>query len=231
MPIILLFLIISSAFAFPCGPHEIYVREQLIKAYTKNDGTKVAAHSRKAHCRELTRINYFLNETKQIFKGVKTNIKKWSPEEKKIVEEHLAKLPFWLKKYALSEILRGDIGGNALNPAAAIPLTKTLIIFDRFFKSSNKQDIISHEISHIAIYEIDPETIATFSRASGWVKNDDGTRTPPSKLLFNDSENSISEDFANHVEVYYSSRERMLTFNPLSFLVIQQIIQSKENNE
>ncbi len=87
MPIILLFLI-SSAFALPCGANEIYVREQLIKAYTKNDGTKVAAHSRKAHCRELTRFNYFLNETKQIFKGVKTNIKKWSPEEKKIVEEH-----------------------------------------------------------------------------------------------------------------------------------------------
>lgn len=231
MAFIFLILFSSLVFAKPCGPHEIYVREQWIKAYSKSDGTKVSAHSRDAHCRELTSFNYFQDSTKQTFKGIRTTIKKWSPEEKKIIEQYLEKLPLWLQKYKLTEILRGDIGGNALNPAAAIPLTKTLIIFDKFFKSSNKQDIINHEISHIAIYDIDSETIATFARASGWVKNDDGTRTPPSKLLFNDSANSISEDFANHVEAYYSSRERLLAFNPLSFIVIQQIIQSKESNE
>jgi len=105
--------------------------------------------------------------TMQTFKNIKTNIKKWNPQEKKILEGHLENLPAWLKKYKLTEILRGDIGGNPLNPAAAIPLTKTLLIFDHFFKSPNKQDIIIHEISHIAIYDIDPDTIEEFSRASG----------------------------------------------------------------
>jgi hypothetical protein len=228
MALVLLILFSSLAFAGPCGPHEIYVREQWIKAYTKSDGTKVSAHSRDPHCRELTHFNYFKDSTKQQFKGIKTTLKKWTVEEKKIIEDHLEKLPSWLKKYKLTEILRGDIGGNSSNPAAAVPLTKTLILFDQFFKSSNKQDIINHEISHIAIYDIDPETIATFARASGWVRNDDGTRTPPSKLLFKDSANSISEDFANHIEVYYSSKESLLAFNPLSFLVVQQIIQAKE---
>ena len=231
MPAIFFLLLTSAAFALHCETHEIYIREQWIDAYTKLDGTKVSAHLRDAHCRELTRFNYFQDSTKQTFKRIKTTIKKWSPEEKKIIEEYLQKLPSWLKRYKLIEILRGDIGGNPSNPAAAIPLNKTLIIFDRFFKSSNKQDIIIHEISHIAIYDIEPETIATFAKASGWVKNADGTRTPPSKLLFKDSANSISEDFANHVEAYYSSKDRLLAFNPLSFLVIQQIIQSKENNE
>jgi hypothetical protein len=64
MAFIYLILFSSLAFAGPCGPHEIYVREQWIKAYTKNDGTKVSAHSRDAHCRELTRLNYFQDSTK-----------------------------------------------------------------------------------------------------------------------------------------------------------------------
>jgi hypothetical protein len=231
MSSILLFFLIPIAFAIPCEPHEIYVREQWVKAYVKQNGTNISSHSRKAHCRELLRFNYFQDSTKQTFKGIKTNIKKWNSEEKKVVNEYLEKLPPWLTKYKLTEILRGDVGGNGLNPAAAIPLTKTLIIFDHFFKSSNKQDILNHEISHIAIYDIDPETIATFAKASGWVRNNDGTRTPPLKLLLKDSRNSISEDFANHVEVYYSSKEKLLTFNPLSFLIIEQIIQSKVKNE
>lgn len=229
MPLVLLLLLISSAFAMPCGPHEIYVREQWINAYTKQDNTKVSAHSRKAHCRELTRFNYFQDSTKQTFKGIKTNIKKWNPEEKKQIEEYLDKLPFWLKKYKLTEILRGDIGNNPLNPAATIPLTRTLLIFDHFFKSSNKQDILIHEISHIAIYDIEPDTIEEFSRASGWRKSKTGKRVPPKRLLFEDSANSLGEDLANHIEAYYSSREKLMLFNPLSFLIIQQIIQSKEN--
>lgn len=125
--------------------------------------------------------------------------------------------------------MRGDFGGNSLNPAAAIPLTKTLLIFDHFFKSPNKQDIIIHEISHIAIYDIDPDTIEEFSRASGWRKDKTGKRVTPKKLLFEDSANSLNEDLVNHIEAYYASKEKLMLFNPLSFLIIQQIIQSKEN--
>ena len=229
MAFIFLILFSSLAFAGPCGPHEIYVREQWIKAYTKSDGTKVSAHTRNAHCRELTRFNYFQDYSKQTFKGIKTTLKKWTAEERKIIGDHLEKLPSWLKKYKLTEILRGDIGGNALNPAAAISLTKTLIVFDKFFKSHNRQDIINHEISHIAIHDIDPDLIEVFSKASGWRKDKNGNRTPPEKLLLKDSSAAISEDLANHIEIYYSSKEKLLLFNPLTFVIIQQIIQSKEN--
>lgn len=229
MPFIMLLLFISSAFAQPCGPHEIYVREQSINTYTKQDGTKVSAHTRKPHCRELKQQNYFQDSSKQTFKNIKTNIKRWSSEEKKIVEEHLDKLPLWLKKYKLTEILRGDIGGNTLNPAAAIPLTKTLLIFDHFFKSSNKQDIIVHEISHIAFFDIAPDLLKTFAKASGWEEVQTKRWTPPSKLLLEDSKNSMGEDFANHVEIYHSSKEKLMLFNPLSFLIIEKIIKSKEN--
>jgi hypothetical protein len=104
MAFILFVLFLSLAFAGPCGPHEIYVREQWIKAYTKNDGTKVSAHSRDAHCRGLTHFNYFQDSTKQTFKGIKTTLKKWTVEERKIIEDHLEKLPPCLKQYKLTEI-------------------------------------------------------------------------------------------------------------------------------
>lgn len=184
------------AFAGPCGPHEVYVREQWIKAYNKSDGTKVSAHSRDAHCRELTSFNYFQDSTNQTFKGIKTTFKKWTPEEKKIIEEHLEKLPSWLKKYKLTEILRGDIGGNALNPAAAIPLTKTLIIFDKFFKSSNQPDILVHELSHIAFHNIDHQLAIKFATSSGWILERSKKPVPPPKVIIPDSVNSVREDFA-----------------------------------
>lgn len=75
MAFIFLILLSSLVFAEPCGPHEIYVREQSIKAYTKSDGTKVSAHSRDAHCQELTRFNYFQDSTKQTFKELKQHLK------------------------------------------------------------------------------------------------------------------------------------------------------------
>ncbi len=133
------------------------------------------------------------------------------------------------KRYKLNEVLRGDIGGNALNPAATIPLTRTLILFDKFFELSNKQDIINHEISHIAIYDIDPDLIEAFNKASGWRKDKNGNSIAPGKLLQEDSAHARSEDFSNHIEAYYASRERLMIFNPLSFVIIQQIIKSKEN--
>lgn len=228
MPFILLLLIISSAFARPCGPHEIYVREQSINTYTKQDGTKVSAHIRKPHCRELKQQNYFQDSSKQTFKNIKTNIKKWSSEEKKIVEEHLEKLPVWLKKYKLTEVLRGDIGGNSLNPAAAIPLTKTLLIFDHFFKSSNKQDIINHEISHIAFHNIDPKHSINFAILSGW-KLEQGKRpVPPEKVIMPDSTSSVGEDFANQIEVFHSNPDKLFNFNPQTFRFIQELIKQEE---
>ena len=71
MAFILLILFSSLVIAEPCGPHEIYVREQWIKAYPKSDGTKVSAHTRNAHCREIEGSNYFQDSTNQKFTYIK----------------------------------------------------------------------------------------------------------------------------------------------------------------
>lgn len=229
MPIIFLILFSTALFASVCGPHEIYVRGQLIQSYKKADGTKVSAHFRKPHCRQLTQFNYYQDSTTQTFKKIKTNIKKWKPEEKKVVDEYLSKLPEWLKKYKLGEQLRGDVGGNAHNPAVGIPLTKTIIIFDKFFEVSNKLDVLIHEVGHLTILDLTKEEMLGFANASGWIINrEKGIKTPPKILVIPDSSESVSEDYANHIEMYYSDPKKLKKINPTSFSYIEKIIKKRE---
>lgn len=228
MPIILSILFSTALFAQVCGPDEIYVREQWIDSYKRTDGTKVSAHFRKSHCRELALLNYFQDSTKQAFKGIKPTIKKRTVKEKKIIEDHLERLPPWLKKYKLTEILRGDIGGNVLNPAAAIPLTKTLLIFDQFFKAKNQLDILIHELSHIALHNIDPQLAIKFATSSGWRLERNKRPVPPQKVIMPDSSKSAGEDFANQIEIFHSNPEKLFQFNPQTFQIIKDLIRSEE---
>jgi hypothetical protein len=231
MAFILLILFSSLVFAGPCGPHEVYVREQWIKTYTKSDGTKVSAHSRDAHCREIERSNFFQDSSNQKFTNIKAKIKKWNGTDKSIVEDTLALLPPWLSKYHLKEILRGDVGGHPLNPAASFSPTRTLLIFDRFFKELDKRAVVIHEMAHIAFPSIDPTLKFEFGLAAGWNIDSDYKLTPPSKLLMPDSKDSIEEDLTNHIEIFYSDPSRLMTFNSLAFLTIKKIIESKENDQ
>jgi hypothetical protein len=82
MAAIFFFLLTTAAFALQCEPYEIYIREQWIDSYTKLDGTKVSAHSRNAHCREIERSNYFQDSTNQKFTNIKPKIKNGIPLKK-----------------------------------------------------------------------------------------------------------------------------------------------------
>jgi len=227
----ILFLLFSTViFASVCSPHEIYVRKQWIESYNKTDGTNVSAHSWKAHCRELTRFNYYQDSTTQTFKKIKTNIKKWKPEEKNVVDEYLAKLPKWLKNYRLGEELRGDVGGNAHNPAAGIPLTRTLIIFDKFFEAPDKLAVLIHEVGHLSILDLTNEEMAGFAKSSGWIiDRKKNIKIPPKVLIIPDSSESVSEDYANHIELYYSNATLLKKLNSASFSFIERIIKKRES--
>lgn len=223
---LLMFLILFSTFvlAGPCGPHEIYIREQNIKSYHKTDGSQVSSHIRKSHCRELRRTNYFKDSTNQKFKDIKTNIKKWSPAEIKIIHDHLDKIPEWLKKYIVAETLRADSDGTE-NPASSIALTKTVIIFDRFFQSLNKTEILAHEVSHLTILDLTKKELEDFYLASGWsINRSKGIKIPPKILVMPDSSESVVEDYANHIEMYHYKPIELKRLNPKSFGVIETIL-------
>src|SRR5690606_14339767 len=102
------------------------------------------------------------------------------------------------------------------------------LIFDHFFKSSNKQDIINHEISYIAFHNIDPKHSINFAILSGW-KLEQGKRpVPPEKVIMPDSTNSVGEDFANQIEVFHSNPDKLFNFNPQTFRFIQELIKQEE---
>ncbi len=227
---LILMLIVAPLLAKPCAPNELFIRAQKIQSYEKNDGTEVSSHQRSAHCRTIfERASYFQDSTKQKFPNLNTRFKKWNPKEKRIVEESFALIPAWLQEYKLTEILRGDKGGHPLNPAASAPLTKSLIIFDSFFSSIDKRAIIIHEMAHIALLNLDPQLTFEFSVASGWTLDETSLRpVPPKNPLLPDSTISINEDLANHIEIYHTNPNRVLVNNPVSFSIIQKIVETKE---
>ncbi len=222
------FLFETLVFAQPCGPDRIHIREQQIKAYSKTDGSEVKGHRKNPHCRLHSFSNYFADTTKQKFRTISPKLVKWTDKEKALVQAYLAALPPWLNKYSLQEILRSDVGEHVKNPATSLPAPRTLIIYDQFFKEKNQRGVIIHELAHIALPTIDPNLLIEFSIASGWKVDRNFLPVPPEKLIKPDSSHSIEEDFANHIETYYTDPSGLMTVNPLSFVVIRKVIESAE---
>ncbi len=229
----LLVLILFKPFlTLACLPNEIHIREQWIDTYTKEDGTLVSAHKRSEHCREIRGHRYFQDSNTEEIKGLKTKFKTWTDKEKSLMETEIENLPVWLKRYKLSKILRANEEiGNPNNPAMTIPATKTLIIFDKFFRTSKRRDVIVHEMAHIAAWDIDPIILKSFFLARDWKYQDAGKIIPPAKTMIPDSKLSPSEDFSNSVELYYSDRQRLKNFNLKSFQILEEIIKTKESNK
>jgi len=222
-------LLIYPYFAYSCAQNEIYVREHQVAPYKRGDQTAVSGYQRRGYCRELSHENYFQNSTTQKMKGAPLKIKKWSETEKKIVQSHVDTLPNWLARYRFSEVLRAQTDGTA-NPASTIPYTKTIIIFDQFFKMNNQRDIITHEVAHIAVWDLDASGAEEFAVASGWSLDlKKRQRRPPPNPLAPDSVDSITEDFANHIEVYYSNEETLKKHNPKAHEFIRKLVLKKEN--
>jgi hypothetical protein len=226
---LLVLILIKPFLAMACLPNEIHIREQWIETYIKEDGTHISAHVRSEHCREVKGKNFFQDSSSKEFRNFKGKFKSWNTSEKNLLNSELEKLPPWLKKYKIADFLRTSIHeGNPKNPALTYPDSKTIILFDVFFNSSDKQSILLHEISHIAAWDIDPIELQNFFVSNGWIYKRGESPKPPQKVIIPDSSHSPSEDFANTVETYYSNPKRLKEFNPKSFAIIEGIIKSKE---
>jgi hypothetical protein len=227
--ILLILVFLKPIFALACIPSEIHVREQWINAYSKEDGTKVSAHLRSEHCRDIKIFNYFQDSSSKEFRNFKGKFKAWISPEKLLLNNELNKLPSWLRKYKVSNFLRASLHeGNPNNPALTFPDSKSIILFDSYFNSPDKNYILLHEISHIAIWDVDPGELQNFLVSNGWVYNRGESPKPPRKVIIPDSSHSPGEDFANSVEMYYSNPKVLKKFNHKSFLILEGIIKTKE---
>jgi hypothetical protein len=226
---ILFFILLRPFFSLACLPNEIHIREQWIETYKKEDGTRVNAHLRSEHCREIRGVNFSNYASSKKFRNFNGKLKSWNSSEKMLLNSELEKLPSWLRKYKISSFLRATMhDGNPNNPALSYPYSKTIILFDSFFKSPNKKDILVHELSHIAIWDIDPVVLQNFFISNGWIYKSGESLRLPINLIIPDSSDSPSEDFANSIETYYSNSKRLKEFNSKSFLILEGIIKSKE---
>ncbi len=226
---VLALILIKPFFTMACQPNEIHIREQWIENYIKEDGTPISAHVRSEHCREVKGKNFFQDSSSKEFRNFKIKFKSWNTIEKNLLNSELEKLPPWLKKYKIATFLRASIhDGNPKNPALTYPDSKTIILFDNYFNSPDKQSILLHEISHIAAWDINPEELKEFFLSNGWAYIPGEAPRPPVKVIIQDSVNSPSEDFSNSVEIYYSNPRSLKEFNPKSFSVIEKIIKSME---
>lgn len=93
----------------------------------------------------------------------------------------------------------------------------------------NKRDVIIHEISHLAAWDIDANLLKDFFVSQGWKYTKGKPPIPPKENLLPDSATSPGDDFANSIELYYSDPDRLKKFNLNSFIILERIIKSKEN--
>lgn len=222
-------ILLKPFLTLACLPSEIHIREKWINAYVKEDGTKVTAHLRSEHCREVKGHNFVQDSSSKELRDFKGKFKKWNSPEKKLLNDELEKLPLWLRKYKVANFLRASIHeGNLNNPALTYPDSKTVILFDSFFNSPSNKYILLHEISHIAVWDIDPNELQKFFISNGWIYKRGESPKPPRKVIIPDSSHSPSEDFSNSIEMYYSNPNRLKEFNSKSFLILEGIIKSKE---
>lgn len=226
---ILYFVLFKPFAVWACLPNEIHIREQWINAYTKEDGTAVSAHLRSEHCREIEVVNYFQDSSVKEFRNFKGKFKAWTSSEKNQLNKELEKLPLWLRKYKNAKFLRANIHtGNPTNPALTYPDSKTIIIFDNYFNSSNSGHILLHEMAHIAAWDVNPVELQNFFVSNGWIYKRGESPIPSKKVIIPDSSHSPSEDFANSIEMYYTNPSSLKEFNLKSFLILEDIIKSKE---
>lgn len=228
---IFLVTLIYSLEVYSCGVDEIFITVHHVEGYVRLDGVQVESYYRKSYCRKIEKFNFFTDQDSNLSKVYKIKFKKWKKSEHKLIEDLLSQLPPWLKKYKLSKILRSSIiQGEARNPALIIPNTKILIISDNFFARKNKKAVFIHEISHVGVFDVDPNLLLRFFKAGGWSYTNGSNPSPPSKVIMDDSTDSPSEDFANWVELYYTNPKNLKTFNEKQYQVLNEIITIMEKS-
>jgi hypothetical protein len=216
---------------YSCGKDEVFITGHHVEGYVRSDGAKVESYYRKSYCRKIEKFNYFTDQDSNLSEAYKIKFKKWKKSEHKLIEDLLGQLPAWLKRNKLSKILRSSIiQGQARNPALIIPKTKTMIISDNFFARKNKKAVLIHEMSHIAVLDVDPSLLLRFFKVGGWSYTKGRNPSPPDKVIMDDSADSPSEDFANWVELYYTNAKKLKTFNEKQYQVLNKIIMIMEKS-
>lgn len=229
----ILYLFLSNpvwASELPCSEFEFYIKAHEVQAYIKEDGTKVSSANRKEHCREI-----FLG-TKKWTEGFRDSVlefwpykeqfKPWTKNEKEIILKIISKWPDVFQQWKGATLYRAVKSQFQNNPAASLPKANAIILYDSFFSHTNRPAVLTHELSHIYVLELEPNKLENILRLSGWERT--VTNKPKwsgkSKPLKEDSPDSPSEDLANHIEDYLHSAQKLKNERPEVFKALKDLL-------
>ncbi len=216
------------AYAIECEWWQSKVKSHQVKKYERK-GFPVSAHPRLEHCREIWKhadeiISAFKDSAPSNWTK-EEKFKAWSQKEIREILKAYGRLPEWLVNLHES-FHRAEMSSKSIkNPAASDKTTDSVTIYDEFYKRSNKEAIVGHEMAHLLFKRLSSEDITSFTDLAGWTVKVDGNQVfevPPSKFLIQDSVIDKEEDFANLIEIFFSEPSKLKNHNPKLFDFFQK---------
>jgi hypothetical protein len=154
----------------------------------------------------------------------KETYKPWLTEEKEGVLSVLSVIPkqYQMENFYLYRAQSSDTKGN---PASIHINSRSITLYDTFFKQKNKDAILVHESAHYHFSRLTESQREKFFELSGWKKiitNKGPKLHPPEKLIKEDSCISPEEDFSNYTEVYFESPQELKSLNTQLFQYFEE---------
>ena len=170
----LLFSTITLASPLPCTIWQTQVEAHPVKPYKNKDGTLVI---KKGETDEHCRLKYPKTEKwqTQFFDGAlpgwpipKEKFKSWTQSEKELVLKFLSEQPQALRTRNDVTLLRGSKSKFKNNPDTTTKALNAIAFYDNFFSSVEKSRILSHELSHLYLHNLNLEKLANLVSELGW---------------------------------------------------------------
>lgn len=213
---------ISEVYALECQWWQIKVSSHKVSSHQRN-GSTVSSHPRQEHCREKWKYS---DQIASSFQNVgpanwskQEKFKQWKQSEIAEVLKAYEKMPDWLL-FLQKSFHRAETSSIPKNPAASDKTTDSITIYDEFYKRSNKEAIVGHELAHLLYKKLSVSEITSFTDLAGWTLKVEGSKVfevPPSTVLMNDSTLNKEEDFANLIEVYFTDPKKLQAHNQKLF--------------
>ena len=200
-------IIKAQASEIHCRDFEVFVRKHEVKPYKRESGAVVHAAQRKAHCRTLyPRTENWIDSFQKIKIAewpYDEAFKDWTKKEKEIVLKLISQWPDVFSTYTGIALHRAVSSITKGNPAGVLPKSKAIVLYDEFFRIKVQSRVLSHEMAHIYILNLEPDKLKSILKKTGW--DYDKNHRPVwsgKKPLKPDSIDSPSEDLANHIEEF-----------------------------
>jgi len=230
--IIAVLLLIYSGIAFTCPPGTYPVSEHPRTDYYRSDGTHYSAAEVSNSCRSFNnkgKINLkFEDEMPVRWPHKEEKFKKWNKKQKKWIKKRILSISKKLIDIGDVRVLRAKKSETEGNPSSSASEEKIIVLYDSAFQG-NVDRILIHEFAHFAYNSLSDVEKESYWQSSGW-EIDGSRKLSTSKKVFSAPDGIVDpdEDFANDVELFYSSPKKLKKIAPKSHQWIKIFLGAKK---